>query len=85
MASKSILRERKQSNEFSHKQKLSRLPLVDTQKYRKDVDMAERLTLSLFCGMWYIGVHHMTTRKIVFCTILSIFSSYVFLCFCIIF
>ena len=44
MASKSILRERKQSNEFSDKQKLSHLPLVDTQKYHKDVDMAERLT-----------------------------------------
>ena len=55
MASKSILRERKQSNEFSDKQKLSHLPLVDTQKYHKDVDMAERLTLTFLWDVvhWY--------------------------------
>ena len=62
-----------------------RSPVGYSPRNHKDADMTERLTLLLFSGLWYIGVHHMTTCKIVLCTILSIFSSDVFLCVCIIF
>ena len=62
-----------------------RSPVGYSPRNHKDTDTTERLTLVLFSGLWYTGVHHMTTCKTVLCTILSIFLSDVFLCVCIIF